>query len=99
MGEVVAIKSKWDSTLDKSAYKGARVLDEWNATQSPSALKAQAAQAQSASAPASNTRKFQAARIDRTTASWFGTSNSINQELKNDLNLLRARAPRALPGR
>ena len=92
MGEVVAIKSKWDSTLDKSAYKGARVLDEWNATQSPSALKAQAAQAQSASAPASNTRKFQAARIDRTTASWFGTSNSINQELKNDLNLLRARA-------
>lgn len=85
MGEVVAIKSNWQATLDKSVYKGSRVLDEWSATQSPSALKAQ-------SEKATHTRKFQAARLDRTTASWYGTTNSINQELKNDLNLLRSRA-------
>jgi lambda family phage portal protein len=41
--------------------------------------------------PAFNMRKFQAARIDRTTAAWFATTSSINQELKGDLNLLRAR--------
>lgn len=41
--------------------------------------------------PNFHVRKFQAARIDRTTASWFATVNSINQELKGDLNLLRAR--------
>jgi lambda family phage portal protein len=87
MGDVVALKSKWDAALDKSAYKGSRVLDDWKATSAPSVLKAQSDPAQ-----ISHTRKFQAARIDRTTASWFATTNSINQELKTDLNLLRARA-------
>lgn len=87
MGQVVPIKSKWDTALDKAAYKGSRVLNDWAATQAPSVLKAQTEQPQKLHA-----RKFQAARIDRTTSSWLSTTASINQELKNDLNLLRGRA-------
>lgn len=88
MGEVVPIKNKYNQMLEKTAYKGSRVLDEWNATQAPSVLKA----AQGGQTKPMHSRKFQAARIDRTTASWTATTNSINQELKNDLNMLRARA-------
>lgn len=36
-------------------------------------------------------RRFAAARIDRMTADWFATANSINQELQTDLDLLRRR--------
>ena len=36
-------------------------------------------------------RAFHAARIDRFTADWFATSQSINQELRGDLDRLRAR--------
>lgn len=36
-------------------------------------------------------RYFNAAKLDRFTASWLATTNSINQELKNDLDRLRAR--------
>lgn len=37
-------------------------------------------------------RGFTAARVDRLTASWMATVASINQELKGDLDRLRARA-------
>lgn len=36
-------------------------------------------------------RRFAAARVDRMTADWFATANSINQELQTDLDLLRRR--------
>lgn len=37
------------------------------------------------------TRRFQAARIDRLTSDWMATANSINQELHQDLDLIRRR--------
>lgn len=37
-------------------------------------------------------RSFQAAAVDRLTGSWLTTRNSINQELRGDLDRLRARA-------
>ncbi|MEY2688369.1 MAG: hypothetical protein RL375_2567 [Pseudomonadota bacterium] len=37
-------------------------------------------------------RRFEGARIDRLTADWFATTNSINAELQGDLDRLRARA-------
>jgi lambda family phage portal protein len=37
-------------------------------------------------------RYFNAARVDRFTASWLAGSNHINDELKNDLNKLRERS-------
>lgn len=36
-------------------------------------------------------RRFEAARMDRLTADWFATVNSLNQELQYDLDKLRAR--------
>jgi capsid protein len=36
-------------------------------------------------------RRFQAARIDRLAADWLGTQQSINEELRGDLDRLRAR--------
>lgn len=36
-------------------------------------------------------RAFHAARLDRTTSGWLATSHSINQELRGDLDRLRAR--------
>lgn len=36
-------------------------------------------------------RKFQAARIDRLSADWLATQQSINEELRGDLDLLRRR--------
>lgn len=36
-------------------------------------------------------RRFVAARIDRLSADWFATTESINQELRGDLDRLRAR--------
>jgi len=36
-------------------------------------------------------RRFEAARLDRMTSEWFATANSINQELQQDLDLLRRR--------
>lgn len=42
-------------------------------------------------APATEQRRFAAARLDRLTADWFATANSINQELQTDLDLLRRR--------
>jgi lambda family phage portal protein len=36
-------------------------------------------------------RRFQAARLDRLSADWIATEQSINQELRGDLNRLRAR--------
>lgn len=36
-------------------------------------------------------RRFAAARMDRLTADWFSTSQSINEELRADLDRLRAR--------
>jgi lambda family phage portal protein len=42
--------------------------------------------------PASHqVRRFQAARIDRLSADWLVTTQSINQELRSDLDRLRAR--------
>jgi lambda family phage portal protein len=63
--------------------KGSVVLREWNATKSPTALK------KAQLAP--QRRNFNAARVDRLTASWLASTNSINQELKSDLDRLRAR--------
>ena len=37
-------------------------------------------------------RRFQAARIDRLTAGWLATTQSINEELRSDLDRLRHRA-------
>ena len=34
-------------------------------------------------------RRFQAAQIDRMSADWLATEQSINQELRSDLNRLR----------
>ena len=42
--------------------------------------------------PAKAVRFFQAARVDRLTASWEASVNSINQELRSDLDRLRARS-------
>jgi len=64
-------------------HKGSRVLQEWMATKSPSAQKAQQAQVQR--------RGFNAARVDRLTADWLIGANSINRELRSDLDRLRAR--------
>lgn len=36
-------------------------------------------------------RRFQAARIDRLSADWIATYSSINEELRGDLDRLRAR--------
>jgi len=36
-------------------------------------------------------RRFQAARIDRLTADWLSTQQSLNEELRGDLDLLRRR--------
>ena len=36
-------------------------------------------------------RRFQAARIDRLTADWLASIQSLNEELRSDLNLLRSR--------
>lgn len=41
--------------------------------------------------PKMQKRGFQAARIDRLTADWLATANSINQELQSDLDRLRSR--------
>lgn len=42
-------------------------------------------------APRSGLRAFHAARLDRLSADWLATSQSINQELRGDLERLRAR--------
>lgn len=42
--------------------------------------------------PKTAARAFNAARVDRLTASWIASTNSINQELRNDLDRLRARS-------
>lgn len=42
--------------------------------------------------PRRQARSFTAARVDRLTASWLATTASINQELRSDLDRLRARA-------
>jgi lambda family phage portal protein len=42
-------------------------------------------------APAQQLRRFEAARLDRLAGDWFATANSINQELQNDLDLIRRR--------
>lgn len=41
--------------------------------------------------PRSGQRAFHAARIDRLSADWLATTQSINQELRSDLDRLRAR--------
>lgn len=41
--------------------------------------------------PARQVRRFEGARIDRLTADWFATQASINEELRSDLDRLRAR--------
>ncbi len=41
--------------------------------------------------PTMAVRRFEAARIDRLTADWIATANSINQELQYDLDNLRRR--------
>ena len=87
MGDVIKMQTDWAQVQEKIKYPGSKVLTEWSEKNAPSVLKAK----QAARMPNFEARKFQAARIDRTTASWFATVNSINQELKGDLNLLRAR--------
>ena len=63
------------------AQPGSVILADWNAAR-------QKAKAQQAP----QVRRFAAAKIDRLTASFQATSNSINQELRDDLDRLRARA-------
>jgi len=43
------------------------------------------------SSPAPQFRRLQAARLDRLTGDWMATEQSINQDLRNDLNRTRAR--------
>ena len=52
-----------------------------------------AAMEASRAAPARpHTRRFNAARVDRLTSQWLATTNSINNELRGDLDRLRARS-------
>lgn len=44
-----------------------------------------------AAKPATQVRRFEAARLDRLTGDWFATQASINQELQGDLDRLRSR--------
>lgn len=41
--------------------------------------------------PRIQARRFQAAQMDRLTAGWFATEQSINEELRGDLNAIRRR--------
>lgn len=43
------------------------------------------------SRPTSNVRRFEGARIDRLASDWHATTHSINEELRGDLDRLRAR--------
>jgi lambda family phage portal protein len=43
------------------------------------------------SSPRTALRRFDAARIDRLASDWMATQNSINQELKSDLDRMRSR--------
>lgn len=45
-----------------------------------------------ASAPHTNVRRFDGAVVDRLTASWTATNTAIDQELRTDLDRLRARS-------
>lgn len=71
----------WPEVQARASQPGSRVLTKFKAEQE--AKRAQARPAQ---------RGFNAARIDRLTASWLATTASINQELRGDLDRLRARA-------
>ena len=42
--------------------------------------------------PPGNTRSFQGARLGNIASQWLATNNSINEELRSDLDLLRRRA-------
>lgn len=72
----------WYDT-ERVAYKGSVILDQWNADR---------AAAKAAAAGRTHSRRFNAARVDRLTASWLATTNSINNELRGDLDRLRARS-------
>ena len=71
----------WAEVQARASQPGSRVLARFKAEQE--AKRAQARPAQ---------RGFNAARIDRLTASWLATTASINQELRGDLDRLRARS-------
>lgn len=43
-------------------------------------------------APPAQKRSFEAARVNRLTQSWLGTANTIDMELRSDLDRLRARS-------
>ncbi len=73
---------------ERVAYKGSVILDRWNAERQAAR---QAAAPQLRQLPRSAAR-FHAARVDRLTAGWLATQNSINQELRGDLDRLRARS-------
>jgi lambda family phage portal protein len=71
----------WYDT-ERVAYKGSVILDKWNADRA----------AAKAATSRPHTRRFNAARVDRLTSQWMATTNSINNELRGDLDRLRARS-------
>ncbi len=70
--------------VEKVRAPGSVVLQNWMQTQSPSALKNKT--------KALNQRRFTAAIHSRLTSGWFSTTDNINQELRTDLDKLRARS-------
>jgi lambda family phage portal protein len=75
---------------DRVAIKGSVVLNHWNKTASPSALRRIA----HSKAPfeQNNKRELAAARLDRLTSSWTTTNISMNADLYRNLDTIRARA-------
>ena len=65
MGDVIQMQTNWAQVQERIKYPGSKVLTEWSEKNAPSVLKAK----QAARMPNFQTRKFQAARIDRTTSS------------------------------
>ena len=73
--------TSWPEVQSRARAPGSVVLTKFKAEQ----------EAKRAAASVSK-RAFSAARVDRLTSSWMATTASINQELRSDLDRLRARS-------
>jgi len=76
--------AKWENAQARAQVPGSPILNNWKAERE--------AQRTLAAARRPQVRAFTAARVDRLSASWLATQNSINQELRGDLDRLRARS-------
>lgn len=75
-------KASWPDIQSRARIPGSVVLAKFKAEQ----------EARRAAENPVAKRAFNAARVDRLTASWMATTASINQELRSDLDRLRARS-------